>query len=339
MSSTNIKHLAIYSTLGLLAACGGGGGDGGGSTPPPPQQPSGLSLDSSNQKAAASAGAQAALAGSMAVNSATGNPSGTQQVASTEGALALSATTTALRKTIQATTSDATQTNACASGGTQVFRWSDTNDSSTIDAGDTITLIYSQCVVDGQLTDGQIVLAIQQMQSNSAVLNATYTNYVTGSEAGATRLNGTVNLTTNGSLVSGAPNPDVCNASTNTATFDQITSEQLASNGTVIRTTTLKAGHINSTIGVDCSRALNVSETANGTWTGLSGTLTINTPTSILSGPDGIPYAGSYTVAADRGKVQIGFNNGGNVILQLDANGDGTYETSTNLSWADLGIQ
>jgi hypothetical protein len=346
MSSRSVKPIAVCSVFVLLAACGGGGG---GSSTPTPTQPTGLAIDTNNQKAAAAAGAQSLFDGAGAVNSSGGTSAIAAPSAASGGALALGLASNALRKTIQKMSPAGTTTltpnggQACAGGGTYTLQWNDANNNLTVDAGDSFTYTYQACVdTSGATTNGTLVLNLQQFQSASgnitATLNVAFTNFSVVDQTGGGRINGSLLLTTTGTNGSGQPVAGTCNAGTDSATYNQIVVDDLNAASAVLRTTTLTAGQITTRVGVDCSLALTVAETAAGNWTGISGTLTIATPTTILTDANGLPYAGSYSVAANTGKILVSFGAGGNSQLQLDANGDGTYESSTSLTWADLGV-
>ncbi len=342
MQSPSAKHIAACSVLSLLAACGGGSNDG---STPPPLQPTGLTIDSGKQQTAAAAGAQAIFDTSHAVNAVGGTSILSTASTAPGGVLALNIARDALRKTIQKvlpTAAGTQQPTRCADGGTYSIQWNDANNNKLFDTGDSFTYVYQACAVNGVNTDGTIVLGLEQFQQTgndiNAILNATFTNFSVQDSAGGNRLNGAMRLTTAGIQGNSNPNPNGCDAGMTDASFDQITTDDLAANRTVLRSTVLKNGHITSRIGVDCSIALTVTESATGTWSNITGTLAIATPSTIVTAADGVPYAGSYTVAADNGKILVSFTNGGASLLQLDANGDGSYESSTSLIWTDLGV-
>jgi len=125
------------------------------------------------------------------------------------------------------------------------------------------------------------------------------------------------------------------------ARFNQLITNTLTVSGAVVSTITLQNGHIvNSWNGSTGSGTYAVTETATGTWPGISGTLFIDTPVTIQYDDPltVIPRAGSYTVGADKGSIRVDFTTGGASNLTLNLKVDGSYELTIPLTWADLGV-
>lgn len=334
MKSLLLRALLATPML-VLTACGGGGGGGGSAAVPATP----LAISTANSKAV-SADALDNSTDTTTAQTGTALVTGVQvEAGSTAGARKLVSVGRALLAMAPARPALATgvamdETGACSGGGTlRVFGNVADATGNTLNAGDQITLVANSCsaIVDGQSVsmNGSLAITI-----NSGSFNSSAVSY-------PTRLVMTF-VTTNFVIVEGADR-----MTSNGDLRVDINMLSASSEDIVLSATSLSDSHTNSS-GTRSSTLKNFTESLEVRGTAITGTVsgTVESSNSRLgSGP--VSYSIStvtplaYTEAGDvtAGAIKVtGASNSALLLtvtatntfkVEVDANGDGTYESST----------
>jgi hypothetical protein len=320
------------AALALLSACGGG------DSATPPDDTQSVAISSSNQSAVARATINAGLSvastqGSVGVASPTG-------VLSRAHALdvvvkrALSATTIA-RKGIAGANAHATaassQTTACGVSGSFTSTFDDRDGNGMLSSGDVLTATFSQCQETPSLaiSSGTVVITLTANPDGMVFdANGTFQDVVVADNGVSSTLSGAAAVQeTDGDTLSGVQftvgtgGLTVVVASTNyndTIAFDP---------GMVIETSEVGGNSV-------------VSSTMSGSFTASSigGRVTIATPVALMQKlSDAYPSSGEVRATGASGSTLLAtVLSDTQVQLQLDANGDGTYDSTTTVAWSTL---
>lgn len=288
-----------------LAACGGGGGGGGTTTPtvtPVAVTPQ-VAITAGNAKAVTAAALEAVT-----------NPFSLLAVAAADGAFNRNPTQSVL-----------TQPQACLNGGTATIVGVVVNPA-ILAAGDRWTATYANC---GVLSVSGNVLALSGSISSTVLSNAFNTiQYESSLNAiGLNILSKGFEFTGDQKIAFNAANLAALNyLVTGTSTKVRI------STGGVVRNTiwqnysqTIIAG----TVGTSYSLSATI-QTDNTNVAAASSTFVVNTTTPIVrSNSTGALTVGAYTVAgSNNSRLTAIVNADGSATIQVDANGDGVFETS-----------
>ncbi|MEJ6021597.1 hypothetical protein [Ramlibacter sp. PS4R-6] len=325
----------------VLAACGGGGGSAGGGSGGVGSGPQSVAITESNAKPVAanavdsaqntSATSGAALPIGVQVDAAAGATQ-LQQLAAIVKHAATSAAGARLPVGISIS-----ETLACSQGGTMTISGNVASPNG-IGAGDTLSISASNCAesVGGQteVVNGQLAVTIASGSITDAlpfhvVMNVTVTNLSVQAGGVTTVANGDVRLDW---------------------TANSLTSETLSASGTAMSTRQTISG----TTRTNTMRNYTQTLTVNGsTFTGtLSATIetdstrlgnatvkyTITTPTPLVwSASTRLATAGVVkVVGANNSQLVATIAANGTVAIQVDANGDGTFETTVTSTTAEL---
>lgn len=342
-----LRACALFTAV-VLAACGGGGGGGGaGAGGLGGGSPQSLTIAESNAKPV-SANALEAAQTTSATSGATG-PLGVQvdadanagasslqaiaEVARLAAAKSLGGSSLAVGVVLSPTT------ESCDLGGTLTVSGNIAS-SAGLSAGDSLSISTSNCAMN--------------VGATTAVMNGSMTlNVVSGSLPLFTSGSFHVVLAvtaTNLSLASGG----VTVVSTGDTRLDwaasSATSQTLVASGSSMSSRTTISGATHTTTIRNFSQSVTIS---GGTYTGTlaatvetdSARIGAGTVTYTISTPTPVQWNAS-TRAATAGVVKVvGANNasllitiagGGGVTIQIDANGDGTYEKTVNSTVAEL---
>jgi hypothetical protein len=235
------------------------------------------------------------------------------------------------------------QSEACPGGGSLTMAIDDRDGNSTLSAGDLMTFTFSQCredastMVNGALTMGiasvsqsatamQLsgVFTFQQLvmvddsytASMNGAMNATYTE--TSSSTGTTtRLDATV---TPAGFVAQGSTPTVNDTFTYDGGFVAVAIEFLPSASTTMgwSTTTLNGTVLVASLG---GRLTLATDPANP----------VHQMSAALH-----PDTGQVSVLGNASRLRLTVLATDNVRSELDANNDGTYESTKELTWAQL---
>ena len=327
-----IQPLVAASALALLAACGGGGDSSNSPSATP------LAITSTNQTDVARASINGGLAISLAQGSLGGGAAATAVVGRSH---ALAATMVHVlhaaigqRRSVASVGAHAaavsSATDSCADGGTVTTSFDDKDGNGVVSNGDVLTAAFSQCRDSATLTiNGTVTVTMTGTPTASQFAASAQLQNVSVVDGGATStLSGTVSMTESDSPGS---------------------SDSAITVGSAGLTITVASASYNDTLVFDAGTVVTTDEssasgttsiTASGAFTShsLGGHVTIATPTPIVQADaDAYPGSGVIRVTGASGStLLITVLSNSQVQLQLDANGDGTYASTTSVAWTTL---
>jgi hypothetical protein len=335
--SFNLRVLALVSTV-VLASCGGGGGGGGTAGTPPPQA---VVLTETNAKPV-SADAVVNVRNTSATSATV--PLGVQVGTSASSSGTLQAITAAARLAGQVaagarlpTAVSVSETDSCPLGGSITINGNIANPSGDLSAGDSITIIMATCQVSD--TSGTVVMnGRMSITIISGAIGAAPFHVVLGVTA--------QDFSVQAGGITEVANGDVrldWNAISDTSESLVATGAALTSRETiagVTRTSTLRNyTQAMTTNGTTMSSTLSATvETSSTRIAASGGTYTITTPAAVVwdAVTDVVASGVIKVVGAANSQLQLTFTGGGNATIQLDANGDGTFEKSIDTTMAEL---
>lgn len=334
MKST-LSILAAASTLALLSACGGGDGATSHTV-----GPTGLSITSANQDAVTHASITGGLAVSniQAATSAAGNgqqPTGVATRAHSLSALMQRALAAGVksRMSIQgASTHPASlaDTQACSVSGSLTVTLDDRDGSGLLSTGDVLSVQFNNCRDSAtSLYNGKAVLTLTTVPNASQITaSADFQN--------VSSVQGTSTSAINGSLVVAETDSDTDSTTSLTVGSTALTIT-LASPG-YSDVVTLSAG---TRIMVDQQfAAARTAQSYDGTLQAQSipgGAVTLTTVSPIVQlDADAYPSSGVLKVKGAHGTLLLTVLSATTLQEQLDADDDGTYESTTTVAWSTL---
>lgn len=325
----------LVSVLAVLAlsACGGGGDEPIPPVPPAPEKA--VVLTASNYQAAAQ---QAVTAGTYLMTSG-------DLLSGAQASAAPSAMATAVKQfpgLLQQFKRPAllagavvNESEPCSGGGKIDTTTNDINNNGQPDEGDSGVMVFSACKEDGVVTAGRIEIKLLKLigvfdsSSFSAVFTMKLDNFSVTSPIGSTTGQGELKL----SMYTKSPTDS--SIVVEAASFSS--SGRL---GTVDYQQTMSDVAITVGSFEDKGKAFQAAS-LRGTLSGsaLEGkTIGIETPISLL-----IPSAQDYPTdgkvvikGAANSTVQLTVQPNGRVLIELDADGNGSFETSVNKAWGEL---
>lgn len=325
-----IHTLVAASALALLSACGGDDSPG---------QPSGgpLAITSANQSDVARASVNGALALALG-EGALGTASGNSVV---DRSHALGAT---LSRVLHAAMSQrkgvasvgahssavSSSTSACANGGTFTSTFDDKDGNSQVSGGDVITATFAQCRESAtQTVDGTVIVTVSSTPTGTQFLASVQFQNLSVNDAGASSaIDGLVSVS--------EIDTDTRSDSTITIGTQGLTAKLASS--TYNDTLVFDAG-LTVAVGVDDdSGSVTISMAGAFTSQTLGGRVTVATPTPLFEGAaDAFPSSGVLRMTGASGStLLLTALNASQAQLQLDAGGDGTYESTTTVAWTTL---
>lgn len=334
------RSVSIVGIAAILSACGGGGGDSDkgsntdNSVHEKPVAPTAALLSISNYQEAAQ---EALNSSSFLLNSAslaTGAQAGTAQTVLSLG----EEQTRQLLKRFGNTSSVATgvaltETEACPSGGSITYAENDRNNNGRVDAGDSATMTANRCNLgNGVIMNGQLSMVANSVVGDGDTppfaLDATITFNQFEVSSGSSKATG------NGEAVINLSAQSYVKLKTKLKTQ----AFTLAiSNANVQTQQTLKS--YTATSEVDGS--ITTASTDGTLITSNLGnkSILIATPTAftINNSLARYPYQGVMNInGANKTAVRITAIDSTSVKLELDADGDGSYEVNQILPWSQM---
>ena len=332
-----ISTLVAASTLALLSACGGSGDDGSGAQPVGPE---GLSITTANETAVTRATVVAGLSVSDIESETNVGGSGVQPTSLTARTHSLA---TVLHRALAAgvrprmgiasasvhPAAVSNDTEPCGVSGSITATFNDKDNDQQLSAGDVLTVAFNQCRDTAtSVYNGTAVVTLATVPT---------ADQITGSVAfqGLSSVEGGLTSTVNGSLTLSEIDSDTGSNTTLTAGGDglAITLASASYNDSV----TLQTGMV---VTINQVFAANrTSLTFNGILSAQSftGGATLTTVTPIVQlDADAFPSSGVIKAQGLHGTLLITVMNATTVQLQLDADGDGSYENTTTTPWTSL---
>lgn len=327
--------LTLIATSTILVACGGGGGDSA-DTSPIASTAAQATITPANYVAVAQEAlssnsflldATSLVVGAQVSNSSTLVRFGQSQLSKTPSRIA--------NAPVQAVGATQTFTEQCAGGGTLTIVDNDRNGNQQADAGDSVSLTANNCSFDGELLNGQLSVTLNSTTGN--LDGYPFTLSGTLSYKNLTAQSSTTRVVANGSMTM---NIDA------RGDFNQ--SIALAIDSFAVSST--YAGVTSSQTLTKYDTSLKVSPVGSGaTWTSsVRGTLTsstidskavsIDTPMPFVRASNqAYPASGQAIVLGAAGsKVRVTATSATNVTIDLDADGNGTYETTVTKRWNEI---
>ncbi len=321
--------LALTLTAALTAC--GGGGDSSPTTPTPPTSPS-ATLTASNYQQVARASVQ----GSMFL-------SGTNNIAvSLSGRSASRPTSAALEQVRRISAAGRLRPSAvkvdefaCEVSGKVLLSINDANNNDKLDVGDSFGLEAQDCRdSDTSVSKGKVTITIREVTGDFGA--GTYGAKLELKLEGFTEVEGNETYTGDGSMIINVTQSGASNTSTLevprlavTSTQSGVTSTQSMTNVRVSEE--YRTDNAGTTIITSVNGTLATTELG-----GQAVTLETLTPLRALES-ENFPNVGQMVVSGGgNSRMRITALNKTQVQLELDANGDGTYEDSVVKLWTDL---
>ena len=334
---TTLSTIAAASLLTLLTACGGGGNDDRGDPP----GPTGLSITAANKDAVTRSTVTGGLAVSN-IQTATDSAGSGQQPTSVAArahslaALAQRALAAGVksRMSVASATSEHPaalgDTEACGLSGSLTVTFDDRDGSGLLSTGDVLSVQFNECRDSAtSLYNGKAVITLTSVPNASQITASADFQNVSGTQGGLT-------ATINGKLSISETDSDtdstVAMAVGDTALT--ITVASTAYNDVVTLSSGLR-------ITVDQQlQAQRTSLTYDGTLQAQSvpgGAVTLTTVAPIVQlDADAYPSSGVIKAKGLHGTLLMTVLNATSVQEQLDADDDGTYESTTTVAWTTL---
>lgn len=228
-----------------------------------------------------------------------------------------------------------TLTENCPGGGTLTVKIEDMAGNTRLDTGDTISLTAVNCNVDGETLNGLMHIVFDLVVGDgftsvySATATITLANLSAATAVGTTTGSGTISLGIDSRSV---------NSLTTAIRTDSLATTATYGAATVTRTLT---GFTANTVTSPTPAPFTVSTLSNGTLTSSalgSRPVTLATTVPFLrNGAAAFPATGQATITgASNSKVRVTAQSATTVLVEVDADGNGAYETSTTRAWSQL---
>lgn len=336
-----IPRLAAATVCVALTACGGGGGS---SAPPPTPQ---VAISSANQtevaRSVVSGGLALALAQPLAApERATALAARTQATALPPRALAgvaqrvLMQFASAQRDAARAQPlAVSTETEFCSEGGTVATTYDDRDNNGDASAGDVLTAVFTQCKEAGLVQiDGTVVLQVATVSVNNAT-DLDLSGSLAFSKVSA-RFGDTV-ATLAGSVAASVAMRSDSTRMTMTVGSDalRIGASSTGYDENVVYEPGMRVSVVDSYAGTwSTSFALDGSFTSDS----LGGRITVATSQPVLQlETEDFPSSGQVlATGADHSQLRVTVVDATQVLLELDADGNGAFEASKLVPWSAL---
>jgi hypothetical protein len=327
---SSLSILVSATALATLAACGGSGDDS------PSQQGSKVAITSANQSQVVRASVNAGLSVSLAQGSVGGvSPAGaTDRAHALSGVLqrAMSAARASRKGIASASVHPATtisDTQPCGVSGTVTVVLDDHDNNQALSNGDAVSATFAQCKDSATTTiNGAIAITLTGTPTDTQFsASANFQSVVVTDNAVTSTISGTVTVAENDMPTVTETTLSVGNSGLTASTASTGYNDSVSfASGFVIRT--------------DESSSGSVSVSLSGTMTAqsLAGSITISTPQPVVEGSgDSYPSSGQVIITGASGSaVRATVLDNTQVRLELDANGDGTYESTSTVAWTAL---
>jgi hypothetical protein len=333
-----IEHMRNSASLlvlsSILVACGGGGSDApAASNPSPAPAPAAkATFSDANYIAVAqeslSSSNYLADAGTLAVGAEVNDADVLVRFAQAQAGKLPGRLAGTRALVTGATTST---TDACSGGGTLTTVENDSNGNGLPDAGDSVSLTATNCIFQGSTLNGGLTLVVNAFTGNAnappfaATMTLTFTNLTAKSAAASSTGNGTMVLSLNAPTSSSQTVSLKSTQFTSTATYGSTTYSRTLNDYTVavdLNATTSKS----TAVGTLSSSAFD------------SKAVTIATPVPFVRVfPQTRPSSGQATATGANGAVvRVTAISNTQVKIELDADANGSFETTVTKLWSEL---
>jgi len=322
----------LISLLGL-SACGGGGSSG--SAPNNPAESTMLGISASNYQAVGQSAVSSALflndtGGVVTAAESGGDPRLLRHAVDT----ARRAMGVASRRQALLSGVEVRDTVPCSQGGSLAVSINDSNNNGSFDLGDSLTLDAQSCKEDGDVLQGRISMSVQALtgvydSSNySATLAMTLTAFSVTTGSDMAQGDGTINLT-----ISQTPTAGEVTLATSRLVLSGRAGGQNFSTTLTDTRLTLRIETVNGSPRTSISYN---SSLASSSFDNKQVLITTPQPL-VITGSDSYPSSGYLLVQGQaNSSLRVTAVNRSQARLELDAQGDGVYETQLLKTWAEL---
>ena len=228
------------------------------------------------------------------------------------------------------------KTYACSYGGTLTTNVSSASTSSVISTGDVVSVTGNNCKEWAGTINGTLTLSVGSVSGTYGVAPYSWTITMTFNNFAVASTQYTASM--NGSMTVSDSNKGV---NSNSQTISTPLVEVSATYAGVSRTRTLSAFSATSTTVPDATYVYLRSDTVSGVVSSsalASQSVTFSTPTTIVRrGTDAYPSSGVFLITgANNSQLKLTAVSATQVRQDLDANGDGTFESTSTVAWNSL---
>lgn len=320
---------ASLSAWLVLAACGGGGGGGESSTPSTSGgDGSATTITSTNVDRVGGAAIVGAEASATSVTLPSAQIAGVETTTGENslpgvGALAIKALQIAEAHRESASANlpvgvTINETVPCATSGNMAVSYSNANAHAEL-PGDTLTVTFNSCVDSGLTMNGTIGLAVTTGGNPATAFNVSFSSFTAANSSSTMQVSGSLSMVVTGSSYQ-LTSPSLSVAMTGSVGNGSVSIKNL--NGIVTKSGTNYIVSLNESIDVSVGVLSAVGTIATIT------PLTIDNTSTIV--------AGKLLVTGSHSSVWLTFQGSGNVLLELDSNGDGVVDLNKNTTIATL---
>jgi hypothetical protein len=226
----------------------------------------------------------------------------------------------------------------CPNGGNFVVGATDSDNSGTVSTGDSVSLTFNSCATSSGTLTGSLSFHIDSLSGGA------YGAY--GANLSVTMIFGNLGLIASAYSETILGSITIAGSKSGANDFTQSISttslSDSATYGSVTRSRALTSFTASETRSADATYTYLSNYTLTGTLTssGFTGTqaVSFSTPTTIVRrGTDIYPYTGVLLISgSSHSALRLTAISNSQVQEDLDANGDGTYESSMTVNWNTL---
>lgn len=337
--------LTLVSVSALLSACGGGGGGGSASDGGAAPVATPVALTQANYLTVA----QEALSVSDYLGAATDFATGSQvsdpQVLIRFGQAQLPKLADWFAKApVQAVGVVTSETLACDGGGSLLVSTNDVNGNNKGDVGDVVSLTAMNCTFEGETVSGKIVATVNSITGTpdfypyAISVSMQFSNLTAQSSSIRTVGNGNLQV----SIDSRGVNDDTLRLSTSdfslVSIYGGVTYRQALSNYASSVVTKSDNSGVSSSASTSGTLTSSAFESKSIAITTLAPFVRVNAQYPFTRpDPQTYPRSGRILVTGAAGSaVRITATSATTVLIELDADANGSYETATSKQWSEM---